>query len=77
MLVTANKFAAAAKNVRVKLLIDQKVQLLACKAGDVVEVPADLARRLIRIDRAVPATLADEKAAGPAEAPVKPVAANR
>jgi hypothetical protein len=52
MLVTSSKFAAAQKNTRVKLLIDQKIQGLSLSAGDVCDVPSDLARRLKNIGRA-------------------------
>jgi hypothetical protein len=52
MLVTSSRFAEAQKPVRVKLLIDQKVQGLALSKGDIAEVPGDVARRLIRMERA-------------------------
>jgi hypothetical protein len=76
MLVTANKFAEASKTVRLKLLIDQKVQKLALKAGDVVEVPAQLARFLKNIGRAedAPAPAKDAVANAVSQ---KPVVANR
>ena len=60
-LVTSGKFADANKQVRVKLLIDQKIQGLSLKAGDVAEVPGDLARRLVRIERAELAKPGDVK----------------
>jgi hypothetical protein len=51
MLVTANKFAAARANVRVRLLIDQKIRGLALSAGDEAELTADEARRLKNMGR--------------------------
>ncbi len=50
-LVTSSRFADSNKVVRVKLLVDQKIQGLSLKAGDVAEVPGDLARRLVRMER--------------------------
>ena len=61
-LVTSSRFADSNKVVRVKLLIDQKIQGLSLKAGDVAEVPGDLARRLKRMERVEDA---------PADVPVK------
>jgi len=63
MLVTSSKFAESQKPVRLKLLIDQKVLGLALSAGDEVEVPAELARRLKRMERAVDAPVPAPKTA--------------
>lgn len=78
MLITASKFAAAQKTVRVKALIDHKIKGVAVKTGDIIkDVPADLARHLNSIGRVEIATDAEVKAAEDAEKPTKPIVANR